>query len=133
MTIFNLVFLFWGEILSLLQLFQIIEIAKLLVCETKVIFPKQCNGLRDHQQLTSVSLNKFYSLSKIHPHSSLFLTDNFKLDGISTKIKWKIYVLLTLYFKFWRCFLWKNFLRYNHRIFYFLLFCISFSTSRYNF
>ena len=99
----------------------------------QIIFPKQYNGLREHQQLTSVLLNRFYSLSKIHPHPSLFLTDNIKLDGISTKMKWKIYFLSTLYFKFWRCFLWKKFLRYNHQTFYFLLFFISFYICRYNF
>ena len=53
----------------------------------QIIFPKQCNGLRDHQQLTYVLLNTFYSLSKIPPHPSLFLTGNDKLDGKSTKIK----------------------------------------------
>ena len=36
MIVFNLAFLFWGEFLSLIQIFQIIEVAKILICETEV-------------------------------------------------------------------------------------------------
>ena len=62
---------------------------------------------RDCRQITSVTLNGFCLLSKIPPPASCFLMlmDNIKMDTIATKIKWKIHVLLTLYFKFWRYFL----------------------------
>ena len=43
---------------------------------------------------------KFWWLGK-KPFIPLFLTDNIKLDGIPTKIKWKIQACFTLYFKFW--------------------------------
>ena len=33
MAVFNLVFFFWGKILSLIQIVQIVKIVKLLVCE----------------------------------------------------------------------------------------------------
>ena len=36
MTVFKLAFYFWGEFLSLIQIFYIIEITKLLVWETKI-------------------------------------------------------------------------------------------------
>ena len=35
-SVFNLTFLFWGVFISLIQIFQIIEIAQLLVWETKI-------------------------------------------------------------------------------------------------
>ena len=35
-TVFNLAFLFWGEFLSLIQIFQVTEITQLLVKETKI-------------------------------------------------------------------------------------------------
>ena len=40
--------------------------------------------------------------------------DNIKLDGIPTKIKWKIHTLFPLYFNFWRYFLSK-FIRCSHQ------------------
>ena len=40
------------------------------------------------------------------------------------KIKWKIHAFYTLYFKFQRYFFWKC-VRYNHQIFYFLLFLLA--------
>ena len=43
---------------------------------------------RDHQQITFVTLNRFCPLSTPH---LLFLTDNIMLDGIATRIKWKIH------------------------------------------
>ena len=46
-------------------------------------------SLRDRQQITFVMLNKFCPLSKLTP---LFLTKKTKLDGIPSKIKWKIHV-----------------------------------------
>ena len=49
--------------------------------------------LRDCQQLTSIMLNKFCLLSQTP--NPLFLTDNTKIDGIPTKIKWKIHDLFT--------------------------------------
>ena len=40
----------------------------------------------NYQQITFVTPNKFYPLSKTSPHP-LFLTDNIKMDRIPTKIK----------------------------------------------
>ena len=56
---------------------------------------KTARGLRDHQQITFVMLNRF-CLSSQTPHSPLFLMNIIKLDGIPTKIKWRIHALLTL-------------------------------------
>ena len=57
-------------------------------------------SLRDPQQITCNMLHRFWSLSK-KPFTHLFLTDNIQLDGMPTKIKLKIQVCFTLYFKFW--------------------------------
>ena len=54
--------------------------------------------LRDCSQTTFVHLTKFW-LSK-SPFTLLYLTDNIKLDGIPTKIKWKIQACSILYLKF---------------------------------
>ena len=56
--------------------------------------------LRDPQQITFIMLNRFSLLSK-KPFTSLFITDNIKVDGMPTKIKLKIQACFTLYFKFW--------------------------------
>ena len=56
--------------------------------------------LRDPQQINFIMLKRFWSLSK-KPFTPLFLTNNIKLDGISTKIKLKVQVCFTLYFRFW--------------------------------
>ena len=47
---------------------------------------KTARGLRDHQQITFVMLNRFCLLSQT-PHSPLLLMNIIKLDGIPTKIK----------------------------------------------
>ena len=57
---------------------------------------------RDHQQITFVTTNRFCNLSKTS--NPLFLMDYIKLDGIPSKIKWKIHASFTLYLKFWRYF-----------------------------
>ena len=47
--------------------------------------------IKDRLQITSITLNGFYFLSKAllhHPHP-LFLKDSIKLDGMRSKIKWK--------------------------------------------
>ena len=67
--------------------------------------------VRDCQQITFAMLTRFYLLSK-----------NPKMNRIPSKIKWKIHALFTLYFKFWRYFL------YSHHIFYFLLFLLAFTS-----
>ena len=41
--------------------------------------------LREHQQITFVTLNRFYPIS--NPPAPCFLTDNIKPEGIPTKIK----------------------------------------------
>ena len=56
-------------------------------------------GVRDCRQITFVMLSRFCSLSKKSP-PPLFLTDTIKMDGILTKINWKIHHF-TLYLKFW--------------------------------
>ena len=53
--------------------------------------------VRDHWQITFITLNRFCALIKRKP-TSLFFIDNIKLDGVPTKIKWKIHTFL--YFKF---------------------------------
>ena len=53
--------------------------------------------LKDLQQITFIMLNR---LGK-KPFTPLFLTDNIKLDGMSTKITLKIQACFTLHFKFW--------------------------------
>ena len=53
--------------------------------------------LKDLQQITFIMLNR---LGK-KPFTPLFLTDNVKLDGMSTKITLKIQACFTLHFKFW--------------------------------
>ena len=45
-------------------------------------------SLRDCQQITFVMLNGLFLLSK-NPPTSLFLTDNIKMNRIAAKIKWK--------------------------------------------
>ena len=57
-------------------------------------------SLRDPQQITCNMLHRFWSVSK-KPFTHLFLTDNIQLDGMPTKIKLKIQVCFTLFFKFW--------------------------------
>ena len=54
-----------------------------------------------------VMLNRFCHFSKTSTSTSQFLTDNIKISRITTKIKWKMQPLFTLYFKFWRYFLLK--------------------------
>ena len=77
----------------------------------------------DHQQITFVTINRFWPLA---------LADDIKLDGIQTKLKWKAHILLTLYFKFWRLLSLKSF-RIQWLLLFFLLFYISFFISRYHF
>ena len=48
-----------------------------------------------------LTLNRCRQLSKNPPDPPLFLTDNIKLDRITTKIKWKGYDYFTLHLKFW--------------------------------
>ena len=52
---------------------------------------------RDHWQIIFVMLNRFCRLRKTS--HSLFLMDNIQLDGIPSKIKWKLHASFTLYFK----------------------------------
>ena len=61
---------------------------------------ERSQSLRDPQQITFIMLNRFSLLSKT-PFTSLFITDNIKVDGMPTKIKLKIQACFTLYFKFW--------------------------------
>ena len=69
---------------------------------------------------------------KKKPPTPLFLTDNIKMDRIPIKIKWKVHTFFTLYFKFWREFLWK--ICKMHRPDYLFLFVfMSFYISRYHF
>ena len=56
----------------------------------------------------------------------LFLTDNIKMGKTPTKMNWKIHVPFTLYFMFWKYSLQKI-VKYNHQIFFFLLFLLAFT------
>ena len=51
------------------------------------------------------------------------MDDNIKMDGISTKIKWKIHTLFILFVKLWGYFL-MEFVRYSCQIVYFRFFLI---------
>ena len=45
----------------------------------------------DCQKIISVMLNRFCLLSKNPPTPHPFITEKIKMDGIPTKIKWKIH------------------------------------------
>ena len=106
----------------------------------------QTTGLQGKEE--GISLTPHYHFLPLHRHLdispsitptplsrlplSLILTENVKLDGIPAKIKWKIHVPFTFYFKFWGYFLWQ-FIRCNHQFFHLLLFYISFYMSRHHF
>ena len=79
---------------------------------------------REHWQITFIILNRFCPLIKKNP-TSLFLMDNIQLDGLPTKIKWKVHTVLC--FKYKALYFFYKFIRYNQQIFYFLLFYVSFS------
>ena len=51
------------------------------------------------------------------------MDDNIKMDGISTKTKWKIHTLFILFVKLWGYFL-MEFVRYSCQIVYFRVFFI---------
>ena len=53
--------------------------------------------------MTFVTVNRFCFLQVYINSPPLFLMENIKLNGIQTKIKWKILVLFTLHFKIYRC------------------------------
>ena len=59
----------------------------------------------------------------------LSLADNIKMNGIPTKIEWKIQPFFILYFKV----ILINICKISHQIFYFLFFYISFYISRHHF
>ena len=82
--------------------------------------------LIDHQKLTFLKLNRFYPLSKTPSNGPVLKGKCQKPNEI--KIKWKVYVLFTLFFKIWKNFLYKA-IRYNRQFLYFLLFYISLYTS----
>ena len=73
-------------------------------------------------------LTDFVCYAKQTTHPCSYLTDNIKMDKIPTKINWKIHALFTLYFKFWKYFLQKV-VKYNHQVFYFLLFLLAFTSA----
>ena len=83
-------------------------------------FYSHCLHSRDCRQMTFVCYAK-----NNHP---LFLTDNIKIDRITTKIKWKIHAPFSFYVRSLRYFLWK-FVRYSRQIFYFLLFLLAFTSA----
>ena len=60
------------------------------------------------QQITSVMLNRFWSLNQ-KLFTPLLLTDSIKLDGMPTKIKAKIQSFFTLNFEFWESFSVKSY------------------------
>ena len=57
-------------------------------------------SVRDSQQITFVILNRFCPLSKLPPTPTpLFLKNKTKLDGIPSKIKWKMHVFWYILFR----------------------------------
>ena len=60
----------------------------------------------------------------------LLLMNNIKMNGMPSKIWWKMQPLFVLYFKFYSN-SYKH--KISHQIFYFLLFYVSFYTSRHHF
>ena len=80
---------------------------KVLVCTGSLGFFKKYQQpmitIHETVQITYVTLYRFRLLSKTPPF--LVLTGKIKMDGIPTKIKWKIHTLFTLYLKFWKYFL----------------------------
>ena len=76
----------------------------LLTNFTHLLATLKLRWLRDHQQITFVTLHRFCLSNKKTP-PPLFLKDNIKLNGIPTKITWKIHTLFTLHFMLWRYFL----------------------------
>ena len=79
-----------GVTLSLLR----ITLIKFLVWENQNL-----DHLRDCQQITFITFNRFCPLNKTLYPAPLFLIDNIKMDRIPTTIKWKIHAF-TLYFNF---------------------------------
>ena len=68
-------------------------------------------SLRDCQQITFIMLNRFCSLSKLPlppTPTPLLLTNKTKLDGIPSKIKWKIHVFWYIVFQVLKLLLIKN-------------------------
>ena len=66
--------------------------------------------LRDYQQITFFTLNRFCLLRKPHPPPliPLFFTDKTKLDRIPSKIKWKIHVFWNVLFEVFKALLIKE-------------------------
>ena len=56
-------------------------------------------SLRDCQQITFIMLNRFCSLSKLSPPPLSLLMNKTKLDGIPSKIKWKMHVFWYIVFQ----------------------------------
>ena len=86
--------------------------------------------LRDCQQITCVMLNRFQV--KNPSPLTLSLIDNIKLDGIPTKVKWKIQVSFLFYFKFSKGTSVKSY-EMQLPVLLLFLFYISFYISRYHF
>ena len=89
-------------------------------------------SLRDRQQITFVMLNKFCPLSKLplnrpppSPPTPLFLTKKTKLDGIPSKIKWKIHVFWYIVFRVLKLLLIKKYKIELINQFLYLLFYIT--------
>ena len=81
-------------------------------------------GTVDNWPLSCLTDFDFISLNK----SPMFFMDNINLDGIPSKIKWKINVCSTMSFKFQRYFLW-NVTRYSCQFLCLLLFYIGFTST----
>ena len=83
-------------------------------------------GLRDCQQITLILGNRIFLVTKNCTLTLLFLADNIEMDKIPTKIKWKYMSLL-------HCISVIKICMISHQIFYFLLFLLAFTSSRYHF
>ena len=86
-------------------------------------------SLRDCQQITFIMLNRFCSLSKLPlppTPTPLLLTNKTNLDGIPSKIKWKIHVFWYIVFQVLKLLLIKKYkIELVNQFLYFLLFYIT--------
>ena len=82
-------------------------------------------SLRDCQQITFIMLNRFCSLSKLSPPPLPLLMNKAKLDGIPSKIKWKMHVFWYIVFQVLKLFLIKKYQIELVNQFLYLLFYIT--------
>ena len=96
------------------------------ICFWFQIMSEQSSPYRDHQQIPFVMLNIFSPLSKHPSNIPLLLMENTKLDGIPSKITWKLHVLSCIVFQAFKVLLIKEYnIQLVYQFLYFLLFYIA--------